>query len=861
MPLIFLKPIFLISLTAIPLLWIGFKKTMTRGRPSGEKILFGGLRSLLLLLLVLALCDLRLLSPSDRVNLFFVLDLSESVSPQGRSAALAYMKKAASAMGKEDRAGLILFGKEASLETELRNDFNPSDLRSQIDPNATNIKDALQLALGRFPESGKNRIVLFTDGQENRKEAREAAYLAKSLGIEILPVPLASWFQGHEVFMEKLETPPTAALQTPFEIRALLSSSYEGEGEMILLRNGRLLKNERVRFRTGKNIFRFEDMIKDPGLYLYTALIHSPGDEILQNNQALSFTRGTQKAQILYLTSHREKSSPLAEALKKQGLSVIQKDPADLSESFYDLLDYSAVVLHDVSSRNFSYATLENLERYVKDMGGGLIMIGGVNSFGAGGYLNTPVEKALPVSMDVPTSLEFPGLALVLLIDKSSSMAGNLEKKNKMEGAKMAAYWAVEMLNPQDQVGILAFDWVFQWTVPMTSAQERGKIARQLSTLKESGGTDLYPALQEAYRVLQKMKAYKKHVIILSDGLTNEADFPTLLRSMREDKITVSTVAVGNDSDINLMKNIATWGNGRNYYTEDSEKIPRIFVNETQIAAKKVVVEKPLKPKARMASDLTKGLPTGDLPLLQGQVITYPKPGAMILFETGEGPLLSAWQYGLGRSVAFTSDLSSRWSRSWILWDHYGAFVSQMVKWAKQKETPLNYQVAMERKGGWNYVLMDVTDNRGLLQNLLDLKMNILFPSKKNTIVSLKQLAPGRYEGSFQAEEVGVYYLSLYSPDTGGGLSGPKIFGYGVPYTDEFKEVGVNRELLSSLATMTQGRLLDLNRPPEGLFNTKAATKEVGPPLWPYLTLCALLLLVLEVAIRKLYSTGYWGKK
>ena len=173
----------------------------------------------------------------------------------------------------------------------------------------------------------------------------------------------------------------------------------------------------------------------------------------------------------------------------------------------------------------------------------------------------------------------------------------------------------------------------------------------------------------------------------------------------------------------------------------------------------------------------------------------------------------------------------------------------------------MNYQVAMERKGGWNYFLMDVTDDRGLLINLLDLKMDVLFPSKKNTIVPINQIAPGRYEGAFPAEEVGVYYLSLYSPDSEGSPSGPKIFGYGVPYTDEFKEVGVNQELLSSLATLTRGRLLDVNSPPKGLFNTEATMKEVGPPLWPYLTLFALLLLILDVGIRKLYSTGYFGNR
>jgi len=219
-------------------------------------------------------------------------------------------------------------------------------------------------------------------------------------------------------------------------------------------------------------------------------------------------------------------------------------------------------------------------------------MIGGDKSFGAGGYLKTPVEMALPVSTEVPTTLDLPGFALILVIDKSSSMAGSIANKNKLEGAKIAAFSAVEMLNPFDRVGVLAFDSEFHWTVPVTQAKNRRKIARELSTLKESGGTDLYPALEEAFRLLKGYKAAKKHIIVLSDGLTNKADFPSLIRALREAHVTVSTVSVGRDSDIVLMKAIAELGGGRSYFTDDANNIPRIFAGETKIAAKKVIVEK-----------------------------------------------------------------------------------------------------------------------------------------------------------------------------------------------------------------------------------------------------------------------------
>jgi hypothetical protein len=279
------------------------------------------------------------------------------------------------------------------------------------------------------------------------------------------------------------------------------------------------------------------------------------------------------------------------------------------------------------------------------------------------------------------------------------------------------------------------------------------------------------------------------------------------------------------------------------------------------MAAKNTLVEKTMKPEAQMETDLTRGIPTKDLPLIEGQVITYPKSGAMHLFRTGEGPLLSAWQYGLGRSVAFTSDLSPRWGKSWVLWGHFGALVSQMVKWAQRKETSGNYHMEWKRKDGQTGFLVDVTDDRGNLINLLDLKTRILLPSGKNHLISLNQVAPGRYRGAFPSEEVGEYYLSLYSSSPDAGPSGPKIFGYGIPYTDEFQETGVNQELLSSLAALTRGRLLDVNTPPKGLFSTGGRAKEISPPLWPYLTLLAMLLLVVEVGIRKWYGMGYWKKK
>jgi uncharacterized membrane protein len=828
---------------------------------------------MLILVVGLALSDPRMIRGSDRVNLFFCLDVSKSIRDvhhedgvsrqkdgggsleDGDMGAMSFMRKAATSIGKEDQAGLIIFGEEPSLEIALQRDFDPLPVKSQVNKNYTNIYEALQLAIGKLPPTGKNKIILFSDGNQNMEEAIDMAYLARSLGIEIYPVPLDSRFDRSEVLIETLSTPQTIPLETPFDIKLLIMSTKENQGEVILLRNGKLMTLQEVKLHSGKNVLRFVDSLKEPGLYLYKAVINTPEDAFFQNNEGFSFTQGTKKSEVLYLVGDTGSAEHLTQALHHQGLHVVQINVNDFPPSIHGLLDYSAIVLDNISGQTLSHTLMENIEKYVKDMGGGLIMVGGDESFGAGRYIRTPVEKALPVFMDIPTDLELPGLCLILVIDKSKSMSGDIVSKNKLEGAKIAAFSTVEMLNPGDKVGILAFDVQFQWVVPITQAKERRDIANRLSTLTSDGGTDLYSALKETFKVLEGIAAAKKHVIVLSDGLTAQGDFHSLIREMKTSHVTVSTVAVGKDSDRNLLKSVSQWGGGRSYYTDDAANLPRIFVGETKMATKKAILEKALKPFGAMQGDMIQGLPIDDLPLIRGLVVTYPKPGSQILIDTEEGPLLVAWSYGLGRSVAFTSDLSGRWGRDWVRWEQFGKFASQMVKWAQKKESPQNYAAHVSQKGGEGTFTIDVTDDLNQFVNNLDLKIRVLFPSKNDQTISMDQVAPGRYTGFFPAKEKGEYYLSLFGTEEE-GFSSPQHFGFAVPYSEEFMGKEVNLILLKRLAAITKGRILEWKDDPVDLFKAHSDKKEFGRPLWPFLVLLSLLLLMVDVGVRKLQSLG-----
>lgn len=850
----FHRPLFFFVWLLIPVIWLMLRYSPWRGSRRMHRVLVAGLRSLLILLAGLALSDPRLIAKTDRVNLIFCVDRSESISRDKTTAIQGFIQQALATMDEQDQAGLIAFGKQPSLELSLRNPFEFSDMQSDINPNFTNLSDALQLAIGQFPAVGEKKIALFTDGNENIGEARQRAALAASLNVQILPVPVESWFGSREVFVSDVAAPAAIPLETPYEVSVEVTSSHETEGELILMKNETLISSENVRLSAGKNRFAVTDQLQESGLYLYKAILNCPDDLIFQNNEGLAFVKGEQKSQALYVADASAPPSPLFETLQMQGLAPTRKTLDELSGTLHELLKYNAIIFDNVSGERMSFTLMEHLETYVREMGGGFIMLGGERSFGAGNYRKTPIEDLLPVFMDAPTDVKFSGLCLVFVIDKSSSMSSRYTDKTKLELAKIAAFSSIEMLNPTDNVGVVAFDSQFVRAVPMTQASERQAIAAQLSTLKESGGTVLYPALEDAFNMLKETDASRKHVIVLSDGMTNKADFETLARSMSAAGISISTVSIGADSDRELMRSIAEWGQGRSYYTDNPDAIPRIFTGETKIVSNDLIAEASIAPQLAAAHDALTGLTQRGFPALAGQVITYPKPAAQIILNSPHGPIFAAWQYGLGRSVAFTSDLGGRWGKEWVNWEHYGQFVGQMVKWTQRKDTAQRYDAHIERSGDHGLFTVDVLDAENQFVNHLALNINMVSPSQANQTLALKQIAPGRYAASFPAEEIGAYYFSLFGTHAD-DANRPDAFGFAIPYSDEYLHATANLPLLEELAAMTGGKIVTLDAPPADLFVTRSGSPDDGVALWPYLVIAFFGVLLLDVAARKIIAT------
>jgi Ca-activated chloride channel family protein len=359
---------------------------------------------------------------------------------------------------------------------------------------------------------------------------------------------------------------------------------------------------------------------------------------------------------------------------------VMESAPEAAALALPELSSYDLVILDNVPAFRLTHAKMENIETYVRDLGGGLLVVGGSQSYGAGGYFRTPLERILPVEMRPPARLDFPHVALLFVLDKSGSMGAGPEGGTKLDLAKAAAVAAADIMNPTDQIGILAFDSAWHWTLPFRPVGKGEWINDKLAALQSDGGTDMYKAMLEARRAILGKEAAIKHVIVLSDGLTDKEDYQSLVQQLARAGVTVSTVSVGDDADVKLMAEIAREGKGRGYAAIDPQTIPQIFTTETLLISRDLLIEKTFAPLVAAPAGPLRGIAQGSLPRLRGYVLTYPKQRSELLMKAGEDPLLVSWRHGLGRVMAFTSDLSGRWGKEWVAWQGLPQWAGQLAR-------------------------------------------------------------------------------------------------------------------------------------------------------------------------------------
>ena len=808
------------------------------------------LRSALVVILFLTLARPALPRWVDRMNVAFLLDMSDSVSLAARERAYRFVAEAVKSMKPGDRQSLIVFGDAAVVDQQLTSRPTLDRPKSEVDGRGTNIFQAIQLALAVLPPGHANRIVMLTDGRQNAGNALAGAQAAKNAGSDIHYVAAPLTFT-QEVVAEALVLPQEVKYGEPFQAKVVAWSYKDTQGRLSLFRNGEFLGSQVVRFSAGKNVFSYRQALDASGIHVYQASIEVEGDTIEENNRAVGTVVVRGRPQVLLADRDRSHAQSLAGALRSQNIEVTVVEPPQLPTDLAGLQKYDGIVLSNVSSLKLTRTQMTHIRDYVRDGGGGLLMVGGEESFGLGGYYRTPIEEALPVTMEVKQKVEIPSLAVVLSIDRSGSMAmATDEKVTKLDLAKEAAHLVVDLLDERNEVGVMSWDTEFVWDAPVRPARDRQAIHHAIATIKAGGGTDGYPALKDAYAVLFDRPALLKHVIFLSDGQMTRGDFQGLLRRMAKDKITVSTVAIGKDADVQLMVDIAKWGRGRFYYTEDSQTIPRIFTLETQLASKASLIEQPFKPQLTSPNhEAMQDIDWKNVPPLGGYVATTLKSTAeLVLMSHQEDPVLATWRYGLGRAAAFTSDAKAKWAVLWLRWRDFNKFWAQLVRWTLRSGSRSDTVALVERHDDAGEIVVDAVDTKGEFINFLDSQVGVVAPNRERTVIDLEQVGPGRYRGRFPITQEGVYLVGM-SQRRGDRVIGSQLAGLVVPYAQELRDLGVDEALLRELAELTGGSALES---PRDAFLKARRQSRIAVEIWPWLVGLVAFLLIPDIALRRL---------
>ncbi len=814
-----------------------------RGRFGGKQKILLILRMLVVLLLVLSLAGVNFIKNSDQVSLLFVSDLSFSTA-ENRENMNDFIRDALKQKPNNYQVGLISFGKDALVEYPLSRDVPFARLETVPNGNFTDIAAGLQLAGALLPGDTRKQIVLLTDGRENLGEGlKQAEYMAaQEIRLDGVLFP-SEW--GGEAQISHLNLPSYLYQGESFDIQIRIDSTVNTKGTLHLYSNRQLVSRQQVEIQAGENQFIFQDKAVEGGIRTYEAVLETEKDGISQNNRMAAFVNIRGLPVVLLVEGLKGEGRELGKAVEAAGYKVEYKTPQTMSPDMEELRRYQGIVLVNVNGDDLMEEKMEALETYVRHLGRGLLVTGGDSSYALGGYMKTPLEKILPVDMDVKNRMDMPSLGLILVIDKSGSMTEGQYGISKLDLAKEAAVRSTEALKERDVIGVIAFDDSPQWVVEPQQLKNIEEIQDAIGTIRPGGGTMMYGPLKKAVEALEEEKTKLKHIIALTDGQPADTGFQELVMEMKQKGITLSTVAVGREANHELLEHLAREGNGRFYATDEFSNIPKVFTKETYLATQSYVQNRTFFPVVTSNSSVIDGF--SSFAALQGYIVTTAKNSAsMILASDRQDPILAEWRYGLGRVMAWTSDVQGIWTEQWLKWKDVPRFWGNVISRILPEGEDEGGDLAIRLVGDRGEVVLRTDE---LVGEDLDTQAIVIDPNGMEQDIRMNVEKPGEYKGNFNADEPGVYIVRLEQKKGGNPVSRMES-GLSVTYSSEFDiRQGNTEDFLKKLVDRTGGSILDQ---PEDIFRGEITPIQSRSELWPWLLPLALLLFVFDIALRRL---------
>jgi uncharacterized membrane protein len=845
--------------------FVGVMSQSLADLPWPQRVMSVLLRISFVVLVALGLSRLARSATTEKVCTVYLIDVSDSVTDESLDDARAALAKAYAEKPKDAVIKVITFARRPRAAEHAEKDdpnappaigrhVNEKGERADLGAG-TNLQAALQLAYGLYVPGYLKRAVILSDGVQTDGDVLAEANRARDFGAKVFTVPYRRPAPP-EVALRELRMPDRVKVGETFAIHADIYASRATKARAKLYQGEALNGLEGIRdleLKPGTNDVVFKSVVRVAGQVTYALDLEDIADDKFKENNRYATTIDVPgRPAVLYIEGTPQHAGPLSNALTAQQLDVDVRPPAGFPGSIKELERYDFVILSDTPKEAVSLQAQVLIEEYVRDLGGGFLFAGGESGYGLGGWYHTTIERILPVRMDNERKKEMPSVAMALVIDRSGSMTGL-----PLEMAKAAAKATVGVLGSDDLIEVIAFDSAPTRYVKMQPARNRSRIGGEIARIQPGGGTEIFSALDAAYQDMTVTQARKKHVILLTDGKAPQGGIRDLVSAMIAESITVTSVGLGSDLDEQLLKMIADVGGGRFHAVADPNNLPRIFTKETEMIARAAAVEEWFPVTQVGDAAFLRGIDVRTAPNLHGYVSTKmkPPPALELLQSDTAEPILARWRVGLGWTLAWTSDVKSRWAVEWLRWPGFAKFWGQLVHEHMRQKHRRELDMKAEIVGGQLRASVDAFGSDERFENNLISKLSIIGPEPGGTtrVVDMRQTAPGRYEVAMPLDKYGSFLLRAEHmrelPD-GSTKAVAVSFGHvSNPYPREYASFEPDVGSMEKAAAATGGSV----DPPSvaAIFDPAGEKVTFHEELWPKFIYAAIIVFLLDLFVRR----------
>lgn len=822
--------------------WIVYIRQRIRIRNKLRRYSIWGMRLAVVALLLLALAGITITMRNGDTTTIFLVDVSDSVASH-KQEVQEFIQEAVEKLPDNNKVAIVAFGGDTRVEQFVTDKKSFGELETKPITTATNLEQAVQAALALFPDQSGKRLVVITDGNENEGSLKKMVPSLTNDNVTVQVMELTNNLEK-EVYVNNVVVPDKVSIGDTFSVEVEVESNIKTSATLYLYSGNTLKSTEEVELQTGTNQFVFKDKQTELGLKSYRVIVEAQEDSQKINNEYVAFTQAEARNTILLIEGALGKADEFVKVLDGGNISYERILAQGAPRSLSSLNSYQSVVMVDVYANDLPEDFLDILESYVKDYGGGFIAAGGENSFALGNYKGTSIETVLPVYMDLQGDKEIPESAVAVVIDHSGSMSDGNGVYTQLDLAKESADAALKNLREIDSFGVLSFDDTYEWVVPIQKAEDPSSMEDGIYSIRLGGGTSIYPALNEAYEKLDAYDGKIKHIILLTDGQDGFRQYEDLLEKINDSGITLSTVAVGTGSDQKMLSELADKGKGRYYYTDINSDIPKIFAKEVFLSVEAYLVNRQFTPIQTSNSKLLSNVTTEGLPSMLGYIAATKKELATAhLVSDEQDPILTTWQYGLGKTAAFNSDVENKWTANYASFANYPLLWKNLIQWTITDTTGGENGLLVTQKGSETHIEYEAKEYTEAT------KVTGIYTDEEGNSkeIQLEATAPGIFETNLLIGETGIYSMSVRQDENGKRISTQNT-ALAVQYSREYqfvKEDGVLEDFLSD----TEGTKI---KEPGEVFAKELDLVTSRISLGNFLLVFAVILFLLDIANRRL---------